>query len=281
MIVDSTIVAMRGRGERNEQTLEVNESGSTNALTTVQKDNLVLERNMAESERQSRIKAKRMPNGNIRFFQDNERKFAVSELQLQNPENEAQTITTAGNAKIYEKKPFVVDAYNKRRIDGDVCGTLTAHGNTSSTHCGTFLLKEDLPKDENGFYEQAVQTAIDGNAEVGDTIDAFNGKVNKSGVSPTLTTRPEGKKTAVLPVTEDYRIRKLTPRECWRLMAFKDSDFEKAEKVVSSTQLYKQAGNSICRCVLMAIFLQLNIQGIKNWNDRTDEEKRRLIYAEE
>lgn len=43
----------------------------------------------------------------------------------------------------------------------------------------------------------------------------------------------------------DLRIRKLTPKECWRLMGFSDSDFEKAEKVNSNTQLYKQAGNSI------------------------------------
>lgn len=53
------------------------------------------------------------------------------------------------------------------------------------------------------------------------------------------------------------RIRKLTPKECWRLMGFKDSDFEKAEKVNSNTQLYKQAGNSIVKQVLMAIFKQM------------------------
>ena len=50
------------------------------------------------------------------------------------------------------------------------------------------------------------------------------------------------------------RIRKLTPRECWRLMGFYDEDFEKAEMVCSNTQLYKQAGNSIVVNVLEAIF---------------------------
>lgn len=54
-----------------------------------------------------------------------------------------------------------------------------------------------------------------------------------------------------------YRIRKLTPRECWRLMDFLDEDFEKAEKVNSNTQLYKQAGNSIVVAVLEAIFRQM------------------------
>lgn len=49
-------------------------------------------------------------------------------------------------------------------------------------------------------------------------------------------------------------IRKLTPRECWRLMGFSDEDFDKAKQVNSDTQLYKQAGNSIVVNVLMAIF---------------------------
>lgn len=57
-------------------------------------------------------------------------------------------------------------------------------------------------------------------------------------------------KGVVLP---DLRIRKLTPRECWRLMAFPDEAFNKAEKVNSNTQLYKQAGNSIVVKVLEKI----------------------------
>lgn len=55
----------------------------------------------------------------------------------------------------------------------------------------------------------------------------------------------------------DYQIRKLTPRECWRLMGFSDSDFDKAEKVNSNSQLYKQAGNSIVVDVLQAILRNL------------------------
>lgn len=205
-------VAMRGRGMKNEQTLEPNMKGTVNALTTVQKDNLV-------------------------------------------------------------------------RV-----------------------------REENGFFEQAIKTAEKGNAGPGDIIDAYNKKVIKNGISPTITTRPEGKKTAILPcveikqatkegtikckvggcfdasypdsktrrgrVQEDgdvvptltagsseninyvetrYRIRKLTPKECWRLMGFKDEDFEKAQAAgVSNSQLYKQAGNSIVKQVLMGIFKQMN-----------------------
>lgn len=53
------------------------------------------------------------------------------------------------------------------------------------------------------------------------------------------------------------RIRKLTPKECWKLMDFSDEDFEKAAAVNSNTQLYKQAGNSIVKNVLVAIMGQL------------------------
>lgn len=55
-----------------------------------------------------------------------------------------------------------------------------------------------------------------------------------------------------------YRIRKLTPKECWRLMGFEDDDFQKAvDAGVSNSQLYKQAGNSIVSDVLAAIFKKL------------------------
>jgi DNA (cytosine-5)-methyltransferase 1 len=58
-------------------------------------------------------------------------------------------------------------------------------------------------------------------------------------------------------IETEYRIRKLTPKECWRLMGYSDRDFEKAAEVNSNTQLYKQAGNAIVKQVLMAIFSQL------------------------
>ena len=80
--------------------------------------------------------------------------------------------------------------------------------------------------------------------------------------------------------TEIYdliRIRKLTPKECWRLMGFTDKDFENAEKQNSNTQLYKQAGNSIVKAVLMAIFSQLNIGGVQAWNNISDDERYKKI----
>ena len=57
---------------------------------------------------------------------------------------------------------------------------------------------------------------------------------------------------------DNFRIRKLTPKECWRLMGFDDEDFEKAKLIpTSNTQLYKQAGNSIVVNVLEKIFKEL------------------------
>lgn len=58
-------------------------------------------------------------------------------------------------------------------------------------------------------------------------------------------------------IERGVRVRKLTPKECWRLMGFDDESFYRAEKVVSNSQLYKQAGNSIVVNVLMAIFKNL------------------------
>ena len=56
---------------------------------------------------------------------------------------------------------------------------------------------------------------------------------------------------------DGLRIRKLTPKECWRLMGFDDDDYEKAAKVNSNTQLYKQAGNSIVVKILETILKEL------------------------
>ena len=88
---------------------------------------------------------------------------------------------------------------------------------------------------------------------------------NVDGVCNALTTVQ--KDNMLLEITEQYRVRKLTPKECWRLMGFSDEDYEKAAEVNSKTQLYKQAGNSIVKDVLMAIFSQLNIKGVPMWNE--------------
>ena len=81
---------------------------------------------------------------------------------------------------------------------------------------------------------------------------------SSEGVSQTLCSGTHG--YAMGNILDNYRIRKLTPKECWRLMGFKDEQFAKAEQVCSNTQLYKQAGNSIVVNVLEEIFKNLIVK---------------------
>lgn len=87
------------------------------------------------------------------------------------------------------------------------------------------------------------------------------------GLAPVLQTAQGGNRTPII-YTESV-IRKLTPKECWRLMGFDDEDFEKAKAAgISNTQLYKQAGNSIVVQVLERIFEKLiETQGIGGENE--------------
>lgn len=73
----------------------------------------------------------------------------------------------------------------------------------------------------------------------------------------------------------EYRIRKLTPLECWRLMGFTDEEFKAAEAVNSNTQLYKQAGNSIVVDVLVALFGNI-LDSLEDAEDTKDKEDIRM-----
>lgn len=76
------------------------------------------------------------------------------------------------------------------------------------------------------------------------------------GLCGTLSTQSNNLATKIKE-EETMRIRKLTPKECWRLMGFDDEDFYKAEAVNSNSQLYKQAGNSIVVDVIEKIYEKL------------------------
>ena len=132
----------------------------------------------------------------------------------------------------------VTKKQNGRRMktDGEPMYTL----NATDVH-GVLTAKPEFGR----MGQQAVDTVNEQGAKPGDTVNPYYKKVDSSGATPTLTTRPEGFKTAILPVTEQLRIRKLTPRECWRLQGFEDWQYDRAEKVNSKSQLYKQAGNSV------------------------------------
>ena len=73
------------------------------------------------------------------------------------------------------------------------------------------------------------------------------GRLEKQSVHTLLT----GDQQAV--ITDQYQIRKLTPRECWRLQGFPDWTFDRASQVNSDSQLYKQAGNSVTVPVILIL----------------------------
>lgn len=78
------------------------------------------------------------------------------------------------------------------------------------------------------------------------------------GISQTLTTmQGGGQEPKIIQSVDEFQIRKLTPRECWRLQGFPDWAFNKAEEVNSNTQLYKQAGNSVTVNVIAEIAKRL------------------------
>lgn len=115
-----------------------------------------------------------------------------------------------------------------------ICNTLTSVQKDN-------MVLENVCINDRGFSEKEPQVSI--------------------GTAPTLRAETHGNLPKI--IENQYRIRKLTPLECWRLMGFSDEDFHKAEEVNSNSQLYKQAGNSIVKNVLMAIFGQM-IPGKEN-----------------
>ncbi len=213
--------AMRGRnpedpsdrtaGVPTEQRLEINEKGLCNALTTVQKDNLVIE------------------------------------------EDKQDYVSRRYNEFIEEKGyvPEMFVAYNKTEIK-DVAPTLT--GQCSSPSGSSAVLKLETPVKVNVANKKGYEEANPGDY-VNITYPGSKtkrGRVGK-GVAHTLTC---GDGNAV--ITENVRIRKLTPRECLRLMGWKDEQIDKIVAAkISGTQQYRQAGNGIVVQVLEAIFKAL------------------------
>lgn len=222
------IVASRGRNKGNpsdrtqgielEQRLEPNSEGICNTLTSVQKDNLVLEPAILTPKRTEYGKAirKDYENGKIQESRHN-----MTELQP--------------------------------RSDG-ISNTLTT------------VQKDNLvlePKLVGGLGEK----------DWGKQWRQGNRVYDSEAIAMALQAQPVGNAggNSYLYKT-DYRIRKLTPKECAKLMKFSDEDANKMLEVNSNTQVYKQCGNSIVVSVLEAIFCQMNIKGCPTWEERAKEE---------
>lgn len=155
--------------------------------------------------------------------------------------------------------PVIVAMLNKKDLDKNrhihgvnaVAPTLTTMGG-GGTH-PKILVKENNKKGYAEAYE-------------GDSINVLypgsttrRGRV-QNGLASTVTRHADCEQVAVMP---NMRVRRLTPLECWRLMGFDDSYYYKAAAVCSSTQLYRQAGNSIVVNVLEAIMKSL-LTGTEN-----------------
>lgn len=164
--------------------------------------------------------------------------------------------------KIHNPRIAAMRGRNPDNPNDRTAGSLTEQrleiGNKETSNTLTTVQKNNLVVEPNyRFFEQAFETLRENECEVRDTVDAFNKRVNKDGLSPTITTRPDGFKTAILPITQEYRIRKLTPDECFRLQGVKEEDFERVAKNQSMSSRYHLAGDSIVTTCLMAIFGKL------------------------
>ena len=272
MIIDDvdkleTIVAMRGRnpdnpsdrtvGIQTEQRLEPNRQGVCNTLTSVQKDNLVLEKNKINKIGQ--ISNEGLQCGTV-----------VSDEGL----FPTRSAGTHGYCNPHictkSKKPECINLYDEQGKETSLQDRIYKTDKISPAITTSFRPSYAVEQKKERFFNQALETLAENDCEPGDTINAYNKTVDKSGVCPTLTTRPEGFKTAILPCVNKYRIRKLTPKECFRLMAVTDEDADKMLSINSNSQCYKQAGNSIVVSVLEALFRNLNIKGVKTWNEVKD-----------
>lgn len=140
--------------------------------------------------------------------------------------------------------------------------TLSANGGGRGAKTGLYLvdkksLESDEQKDTN-FITEKYLSFIKKQNYIPTFYNPYNEREIKE-ISPTLSTCcGSTTSSATVLINKNYRIRKLTPKECWRLMGFEDCDIDKAIAVgISNAQLYKQAGNSIVVNVLVEIFKKL------------------------
>lgn len=165
---------------------------------------------------------------------DVDEKYYLSESKIQK----------IANWRAYQK-PF-----EKVQGKNSIVPTLTARG-AGEEHSGMITYSENL-EDTTNLQEECLKVGLFDDT----SSNSFAKGKRDYGYKNEYGTLKCNPKYSIYKNT-DLRIRKLTPKECWRLMGFDDEDFEKASKVNSNTQLYKQAGNSICVPVLENILKEL------------------------
>lgn len=257
--INQTIVASRGRNPENpsdrttgsptEQRLEPNSQGITNTLTSVQKDNYVLE---PKIENIGNIYQSGGQNGNIYSTDGVSPTLSSGQGVIGNGigSNNAPKILEPQVLR-YERNEYgkeIRKDYEQGKIHEKIGNMRDAAPRTD----GISNTLTTLQKDNYVLEPKRLVVFLIQKHQAGAIWD-------KETISPTIDTCQGGYRQPL--VTENktnFRIRKLTPLECWRLMGFDDEDFYKAKNSgVSNTQLYKQAGNSIVVNVLETIFKNL------------------------
>lgn len=156
----------------------------------------------------------------------------------------ANTLDTSSNKGVANYSPTVCIGSTQKNAavtDGSYAPTLTSSMGTGGGHVP--MIDSESPKVIGGIGEK---TSNNGKQYF------YQNRIYDAGVATAVA-------TSLHPnyLDNSFRVRKLTPKECWRLMGFDDKSFEKAERVCSNTQLYKQAGNSIVVNVLERILENL------------------------
>ena len=159
----------------------------------------------------------------------------------------------------YEIKDNVFESSNRVYIEDGICPTLT-------TSTSPNIIKNETSLKTKLCNELIASGKVKENDVIRHSYSTSRMKewdkrsIETNNISPTLDTRCDclGVVVNYEPIMEtNYRIRKLTPKECFRLMGVKDEDFDKVAQNQSNASLYHLAGDSIVVNVLMAIFSKI------------------------
>jgi DNA (cytosine-5)-methyltransferase 1 len=270
MIVDKQIVAMRGRnpdnpsdrtvGNPTEQRLEVNMQGTSNCLTSVQKDNLVMESQVLTPKRTEYGKQirKAYESGSIQESRHN-----MTELEPRK-DDISNTLTTVQKDNLLLENVKIRQATKDGSIECEIGGCFDASYPNSKTRRGRVQDKGNTCPTLTAQNQEVVR--IEKVGQISSNNSQCGTVISDNGISANLVAGTHG--YANSHIATQYRIRKLTPRECGRLMGVSDEDIDKMAAVNSNTQLCKQFGNSIVVDVMCAMFKNLNI---KQGDWRADE----------
>ena len=261
MIVDKQIVAMCGRnpdnpsdrtvGSPTEQRLEMNMQGTSNCLTSVQKDNLVMESQVLTPKRTEYGKQirKAYESGQIQESRHN-----MTELEPRK-DDISNTLTTVQKDNLLLENVKIRQATKDGSIECEIGGCFDASYPNSKTRRGRVQDKGNTCPTLTAQNQEVVR--IEKVGQISSNGSQCGTVVSDNGISANLVAGTHG--YANSHIATQYRIRKLTPRECGRLMGVSDEDIDKMAAVNSNTQLYKQFGNSIVVDVMCAMFKNLNI----------------------